>query len=79
LVSQRFTPRACVAEIAEEPKYTSPVLKKNGGMKMRRAIGELDPERRAALLYIVDLGTALCAAGLIVSLLKGAVDLLPGN
>jgi hypothetical protein len=48
-------------------------------MKMRRAIGELDPEQRAALLYVVDLGTALCAAGLIVSLLKGVVDLLLGN
>ena len=46
---------------------------------MRKAIGELDPEQRAALLYFVDLGTALCAAGLIVSLLKSMVDLLLGS
>jgi hypothetical protein len=46
---------------------------------MRKAIGELDPEQRAALLYVVDLGTALCAAGLIVSLLKSVVDILVGT
>jgi len=46
---------------------------------MRKAIGELDPEQRAPLLYVVDLGTALCAAGLIVSLLKSMVDLLLGS
>ena len=46
---------------------------------MRKAIGELDPEQRAALLYVVDLGTALCAAGLIVSLMKSVVDLLLGS
>ena len=45
---------------------------------MRKAIGELDPEQRAALLYVVDLGTAICAAGLIVSLMKSVVDLLLG-
>ena len=43
---------------------------------MRKAISELDADQRAALLYVVDLGTALCAAGLIVSLLKSVVDLL---
>jgi hypothetical protein len=32
----------------------------------------------AAVLYVVDLGTALCASGLIVSLLKSVVDLLFG-
>jgi hypothetical protein len=46
---------------------------------MRKAIGELDPEQRAALLYVVDLGTALCAAGLIVSLMKSVVDILVGT
>jgi hypothetical protein len=48
-------------------------------MKMRKAIAELDADQRAALLHVADLGTALCASGLIVSLLKGAVDLLLGN
>jgi hypothetical protein len=48
-------------------------------MKMRKAIAELDAEQRAALLYVADLGTALCAAGLIVSLLKSAADLLQGS
>ncbi len=46
---------------------------------MRKAIGELEPEQRAALLYVVDLGTAICAAGLIVSLMKSVVDLLLGT
>jgi hypothetical protein len=46
---------------------------------MRKAISELDPEQRAALLYVVDLGTALCAAGLIVSLMKLVVDILVGT
>lgn len=46
---------------------------------MRKAIGELEPEQRAALLYVVDLGTAICAAGLIVSLMKSVVDLLFGT
>jgi hypothetical protein len=43
---------------------------------MRKAIAELDAEERAALLYLADLGTAMCAAGLIVSLLKLIVDVL---
>ena len=46
---------------------------------MRKAIAELDAEQRAALFQVVDLGTALSAAGLIVSLLKSAVDLLFGT
>ena len=46
---------------------------------MRKVIGELDPEQRAALLYVVDLGTAICAAGLIVSLMKSVVDILVGT
>jgi len=79
LVSERFTPRVYVAEMAVEPKRTRSVLEKKGGMKMRKAISELDADQRAALLYVVDLGTALCAAGLIVSLLKSVVDLLLGT
>jgi hypothetical protein len=47
-------------------------------MNMRKTIPEMDAEQRAALLYVVDLGTALCASGLIVSLLKSVVDLLFG-
>ena len=43
---------------------------------MREAIAELDAEERAALLYLADLGTAMCAAGFIVSLLKLIVDVL---
>lgn len=46
---------------------------------MRKAISELDAEQRAELLYVADLGTALCAAGLIVSLMKSVVDLLLGS
>ena len=45
---------------------------------MRKAIAEMDAEQRAALLYVADLGTALCAAGLVVSILKSAVDVLLG-
>ena len=66
------------AGIAEEPKRTLPVLTTKGGKDMRKTIPEMDAEQRAALLYVVDLGTALCASGLIVSLLKSAVDLLFG-
>jgi hypothetical protein len=46
---------------------------------MRKAIAELDADQRAALLYVADLGTALCTSGLIVGLLKEAVDLLLGT
>jgi hypothetical protein len=37
---------------------------------MRKAIEELDEEQRDTLLYVADLGTALCASGLIVSVLR---------
>jgi hypothetical protein len=43
---------------------------------MRKVIAELDAEERAALIYLADLGTAMCASGLIVSLLKLIVDAL---
>jgi hypothetical protein len=47
-------------------------------MKMRKAIAELDAEQRAALLCVTDFGVAICASGLIVSLLKSCVDFLLG-
>jgi hypothetical protein len=37
---------------------------------MRKAIAELDKEQRAALLYVADLGTAICASALIASVLR---------
>jgi hypothetical protein len=43
---------------------------------MRKAIAKLDAEEREALLYLVDFGTAICASGLIVSLMKVLVDLV---
>jgi hypothetical protein len=43
---------------------------------MRKAIAELDAEQREALLYLADLGTAVCASGLIVSLMRAFVDLM---
>jgi hypothetical protein len=67
------------ADLTEEPERTLSVFQNNGGMKMRKAIAELDADQRAALLYVTDLGTALCASGLIVSLLKSVVDLLFGT
>jgi hypothetical protein len=49
-----------------------------GEGKMRKAIAERDAEQRAALLYLADLGAAICASGLIVSVLKSVIDILPG-
>ena len=43
---------------------------------MRKALAELDAEERAALLYLADLGTALCASGLVVSVIRLFVDVL---
>jgi len=37
---------------------------------MRKAIAELDAEQRAALLYVADLGTAVCTSALVVSVLR---------
>ena len=48
---------------------------------MRKAMAELDAEQREALLYLADLadladlGTAICASGLIVSVMRAFVDL----
>ncbi len=46
---------------------------------MRKTFPEMDAEQRAALLYVADLGTALCASGLVISILKSVVDLLLGS
>jgi hypothetical protein len=43
---------------------------------MRKAIAELDEEQRAALLQVADLGTAICASALIVSILRFVVGLI---
>ncbi len=43
---------------------------------MRKVLNDLDTEQREALLYVVDLGIALCASGLIVSMLRLVCDVL---
>jgi hypothetical protein len=57
-----------------EPRL-APFWSKRRG-KMRKALAELDAEERAALLYLADLGTALCASGLVVSVIRLVVDVL---
>jgi hypothetical protein len=42
---------------------------------MRKALTKLDAEERDGLLYLADLGTAVCLSGMIVSILKTAGDL----
>ena len=42
---------------------------------MRKVFSLLDDEQRQALIEVVDLSTAMVSAGLIVSILKGFVDL----
>jgi hypothetical protein len=37
---------------------------------------ELDAEQREALLYLADLGLAVCAAALAVGLLRAVIDLI---
>jgi hypothetical protein len=39
---------------------------------MRKALAKLDDEERSILLYLADLGTALCLSGFVVSILKAA-------
>ncbi|MBR0691810.1 hypothetical protein [Bradyrhizobium lablabi] len=41
---------------------------------MRKAIAQLDAEQREQLLYLADLGAALCSSALAVGLLKVIVD-----
>jgi hypothetical protein len=43
---------------------------------MRKVISMLDEEQRGALLVLVDFGTAVFLAGLIVAVLQGLVSLL---
>jgi hypothetical protein len=43
---------------------------------MRKVFSLLDDEQRQALMEVVDLGTALVSAGLIVSILKAFIDLV---
>jgi hypothetical protein len=43
---------------------------------MRKVIAGLDREQREALIYVVDLGTAVSLAALIASVLKWVGDLL---
>ena len=42
---------------------------------MRKVVGLLDDEQRAALLELADLGTATFSSGLVVTVLKGIVAL----
>jgi hypothetical protein len=37
---------------------------------MRKALAKLDDDERARLLYLADLGTALCLSGLVVGILQ---------
>lgn len=45
---------------------------------MRKAISELDVEQRQQLLYLADLGAALCLSALTVCILKFVIDLATG-
>ena len=40
----------------------------------RKILALLDDEQREALLELADFGLAVCAAGLVVAMLKGTVD-----
>ena len=37
---------------------------------MRKTLAKLDGKERSVLLYLADLGTALCLSGFVVSMLK---------
>ena len=43
---------------------------------MRKVFSLLDDEQRQALMEVIDLGTAMVSAGLIVSILKGFIELV---
>jgi len=43
---------------------------------VKKAMAGLDAERREALLYLADLGLALCSAALAVNLLQAMVGLV---
>ena len=42
---------------------------------MRKVLATLDDEQRYLLLYLADLGTAVCLSGLVVSILQAASSL----
>ena len=43
---------------------------------MKKAMAGLDAEQREALLYVADLGLAVCSAALAAGLLRTIVDLV---
>jgi hypothetical protein len=43
---------------------------------MKKAMEELDAEQREALLYLADLGLAVCVAAPAVGLLRAVIDLI---
>jgi hypothetical protein len=45
---------------------------------MKKAMAEADAGRREVLLYLADLGLAVCSAALGVSLLHAVADLVSG-
>jgi ABC-type nickel/cobalt efflux system permease component RcnA len=44
---------------------------------MKKAMAGLDEEQREALLYLADLGLAICSAALAVGFLQAVVGLAP--
>jgi hypothetical protein len=42
---------------------------------MRKALAYLDDKQRSQLIYLADLGTAVCLSGLVVSILHAAGNL----
>ncbi len=42
---------------------------------MRKALAQLDAEQREQLVYLADLGTALCSSALVVGILQAIVGL----
>jgi hypothetical protein len=51
------------------------VLSKIWSDDMRKALAHLDDEKRSQLIYLADLGTAVCLSGLVVSILHAAGNL----
>jgi hypothetical protein len=45
---------------------------------MRKVVEQLSDEQRQALLELADFGTAAFSSGLVVTVIKGIVDLLIG-
>ena len=51
------------------------VLPKNWSENMRKALAHLNDRQRNQLIYLADLGTAVCLSGLVVSILHAAGNL----